>query len=90
MRSSLKLTDEFKDHPRLKIIRFEDFLSSPETLCREMCDFLSIELVMVWFVGVLLKPLLNPIWKTHETKRHEESKDHSESWQQDDHARTSL
>jgi hypothetical protein len=42
-KSSLKLTDEFKDHPRLKIIRFEDFLTSPEKQCRDMCDFLSIE-----------------------------------------------
>jgi hypothetical protein len=42
-KSSLKLTDEFKDHPRLKIIRFEDFLTSPENQCKDMCDFLSIE-----------------------------------------------
>ena len=42
-KSSLKLTDEFKDHPRLKIIRFEDFLTSPEKQCKDMCDFLSIE-----------------------------------------------
>lgn len=42
-KSSLKLTDEFKDHPRLKIIRFEDFLTSPEKQCKDICDFLRIE-----------------------------------------------
>ena len=41
--SSLKITKKNKRHIEFFILRFEDFLSSPEVKCNQICDFLSID-----------------------------------------------
>lgn len=42
-RSSLKVTNNFSHHKRFMVVKFEDFLTSPKSKCKEICDFLSIE-----------------------------------------------
>lgn len=41
-RHSLKQTEMFISHPNLLVIKFEDFLLSPQKKCLDLCDFLNI------------------------------------------------
>jgi len=41
--SSLRVTERFTNNQRFKVIRFEDFISSPIDKCKEICNFLSVE-----------------------------------------------
>ena len=41
--SSLSVTEKFMNNQRFKVVKFEDFISSPIDKCKEICDFLSVE-----------------------------------------------
>ena len=41
--SSLSCTVKFFDHPRVKIVKFEDLLTNSETVVQDICEFLQIE-----------------------------------------------
>ena len=41
--SSLKITMKYEDRPEFFILKFEDFLISPEAKCIQLCQFLNLE-----------------------------------------------
>ena len=41
--SSLSVTERFINNQRFKVIRFEDFISSPIEKCKDICGFLSVD-----------------------------------------------
>ena len=42
-RSSLKQTEMFISHPNLLIMKFEDFILSPQKKCLDLCSFLNLD-----------------------------------------------
>jgi len=53
--SSLKLTKKFDGNPNFYILRFEDFLTSNEEKCMDLCKFLDLdfqsEMINVYNIG---------------------------------------